>query len=463
MNSFRIFVASSLEMQEELAAPIARALAEAGFSPVRWWTAFPAGEYTLLQLSEIARSVAGGVFVCGADDRTWYRGTPTWTPRSNVLLELGMFVQELGPKACVVVRSPRADLPSDLEGLTFIQGTHDVETVAERIVKHFVAYFQSNSRSRVSRHLDLIPIEVDPSVADLTLQRPLPKGWSQRALYLGPEGANSWLSLVATPGTLESRDIDMKRRQLLNVIRGIQVSTFISMGPGDAEKDYQLVLNLPKGSEDLNYIPVDISEALLERAYSRLFGHCRLSVGILSDFEERLPFIQGRLDHHGRRPFLVGLLGNTLGNLDRYELDFLQQIARWLQRGDCMLLEVTIASERWRVPTNLDLDEETHSDALRRFYAQGIARQTATSPDTLLQHYDERVAFSEGQSDVPDAASVEIFDRQTRARAINIRRYRWGQLLAWLRAELPFDVIQAEHFFRPGKEIGMGAVLLCRR
>src|SRR5690349_13951119 len=103
MAKMTIFIGSASESRD-LASKVARALADSGFSPLRWWEAFPAGSYTLDRLIEIAKSVDGAVFVFTAVDKTWYRNSETIEPRDNVVLEYGLFAAHLGRQRTLMLK-----------------------------------------------------------------------------------------------------------------------------------------------------------------------------------------------------------------------------------------------------------------------------------------------------------------------------------------------------------------------
>ncbi|MBM3236783.1 hypothetical protein FJZ31_10865 [Candidatus Poribacteria bacterium] len=94
--------------------------------------AFPAGDYTLDRLLELARTCHAAVFVFGEDDKVWYRNTECSQPRDNVLLEWGLFASCVGRENALICRVGQTRLPSDLLGLTTItfqgkKGTIDGE------------------------------------------------------------------------------------------------------------------------------------------------------------------------------------------------------------------------------------------------------------------------------------------------------------------------------------------------
>ena len=81
---------------------------------------FPPSTYTLPSLETALRSNDYGVFVFSPDDMIKMRGNEYPVARDNVILELGMFVGQLGFDHCFIIRpdDPDFHLPSDLGGLT---------------------------------------------------------------------------------------------------------------------------------------------------------------------------------------------------------------------------------------------------------------------------------------------------------------------------------------------------------
>jgi prolyl-tRNA editing enzyme YbaK/EbsC (Cys-tRNA(Pro) deacylase) len=121
----KIFVGASSEAEEhdQLVRDV---LEEVGITVIPWQQSFRPGEYGLDSLGRIAREAHGAILIASADDRTWYRGQEQFSPRDNVLFELGYFMQALARRNTVIVQvedskgnTPR--VPTDLAGLTVIQ------------------------------------------------------------------------------------------------------------------------------------------------------------------------------------------------------------------------------------------------------------------------------------------------------------------------------------------------------
>lgn len=453
----RIFIASATEAKP-VAMAVAQALAGDGFQPVRWWETFGPGDIPADRLIEVVNSVVGAVFIARASDKTWYRGKEVGTPRANVILELGMSLQALGRKRAIMVTDDQTTLPSDLAGVTYLPAVDDSSTIAEQVVKHFKQEIAATPPR--STNVDVLPIEVDPQVAEAALRSPVTMGWHQRALYLGTEGARGWLSMSRQPN-YQIGVFSRLRAMLLDMTRGVEANSFVSLGPGDGDLDREIVLNL--SNPTLLYFPVDISEGLLFSAGLALGPFVEVPFGVLSDFEDRIPFISSRLARRVAQPVMFSLLGNTLGNLDKFESTFIRQIQQMMTRGDTLLVHVTIARPPWTY-RSLPIDASQHSTERRRFFAQGLSRQSGVPLEDILTEYESRVKHKDGRSDVkPGTLALDYYDDKSGFIIQHIRWYQWDTLLKWV-ADLPaFDLVREQSFYYPGEERGEGVALFQRQ
>jgi hypothetical protein len=453
----RIFIGSASE-SKVLAKAIAQQLAADGYAPVRWWEEFPPGAVTLDRLLELARSVEGAVFLCTSVDKSWYHDQLHDTPRDNLLFEYGMFVATLGRHKTVAVVDHNTKMPSDCAAITHSLVTPDISSLAERIVAHFDAVFAERIRT---------PFDESLLVTDLTLVEDFlkvlpPKDWHQRSLYTGFGGAQRWLAMGATPDYQTKKEARELNNLFLEAIRDLDVRTFVSLGPGDAESDKEIALHLRKREPSLRYIPVDISYGLVQRAMARLCNYVSVPVAILGDFEDRMAFIDREIRRHGIKPILFGLLGNTLGNVDRFERVFLQELRSLLDNGDSLLLSVSILMPEWRFEEDRRFHHGSYSVENRHFIAHGLAKHTGESASDIFLDFEDRIHFQEGGSDVPDAVAIDIVDSRSGRLITSIRRYRWEILLSWLSAELNFKVrfSKAVDF---NSRLGYGVALLSTR
>jgi hypothetical protein len=457
MAKKRIFIGSAWETRD-VAAQIARKLADSDqFEPLRWWEQFPLGSLTLDQLRAVAQGqVDGAVLLLTRVDKTWYREKSSEAPRDNVVLEFGLFVQALDRDRTIVL-SDGARLPSDIAGITYERLTEDVSTAAERVLNHFIKVFNHG----------LLPLQdvtllADPSVVEHQIRDPLPAGWHLRDCYLGTEGARAWLKVVDDP-TYETTEQDRSLRSLLlRAVEGLDVRTFVSFGPGDANLDTQLAGQLRLREPLLQYIPVDISDGLLLRAVTFMQKKARVPVGILGDFEEGFSFIQQALQRYTIQPLLLALLGNTLGNLDRLESNFLSNVRLMLKKGDYLLLDISLASANWRLDMDSRGQPARYGDGHRRFIANGVAKRHGQTVEAVVRNFSKWIHFSDRtHSDIPNSKGVNIeFRESSRSRRLvyEIRRYDWNSIRAWLE-RFDLQVVFAEE--APIDDaIGDGVILL---
>jgi hypothetical protein len=115
-----IFIGSSKEALEQ-ANQVAAALSETkDVKPLLWTECFKLGDITFLGIEELARRVAGAVFLATPDDDSVIREQWVRTPRANVLFEYGYLSAMLTRRRVVLCRYANAELPSDFAGVTYV-------------------------------------------------------------------------------------------------------------------------------------------------------------------------------------------------------------------------------------------------------------------------------------------------------------------------------------------------------
>jgi predicted nucleotide-binding protein len=463
----RIFVGSSTEAKET-AMLIADGLAGLGFEPVRWWTAFPAGAFTLESLLDTCRKVDAAVFLLTAEDQTWSRGKRSNSPRDNLIFELGMFMGMVGRQRTLVLAEPKAKRPTDIEGWTYLPfNKNDVEGARDKIVLHF----RNNVLFGQDQHDLTIKLHVDPRLASKMTAEQVPLKWGQRALYVGTEGAKAWLGVVNDPGYQDQATRTSMREQILGLCNHAEdVGCFISLGPGDADIDREAAQALRaaahKRQGEFYYIPVDISDGLLCHATSTVSEKAPVPCGLLCDFEDGLDFVGRRIADFTRGRRLVALLGNTFGNLDLYERSLLDGLKlNVLRKGDYLLMDVTIVGPDWKAEQDPRTNTKNYSRTMKQFIANGIARRTQVAPGRIVEEFGERIGWDIGHSDVPKAVALNITDKESRHSVLSIRRYNWEHFLKWFAKQDGFDTVAQDHFFYKDKRnsIGIGAILLQMR
>lgn len=118
----RVFIGSSSE-----SLPVARAVQSElrsykSFSPVIWNQGIiRAGRYTIPELiKELTRSDYA-IFIFSDDDKLYTRRKTVTVPRDNVVFECGLATGMIGISNCFVLKSKKAKIPSDYDGLSVIE------------------------------------------------------------------------------------------------------------------------------------------------------------------------------------------------------------------------------------------------------------------------------------------------------------------------------------------------------
>lgn len=115
-----IFIGSSSEGLDQ-ARRVADVLAEVeGVKPVLWTECFKLGDITFVSIENLARRVAGALFLATPDDDSVIREQRVRIPRANVLFEYGYLTAMLTRSRVALCRYAGAELPSDFAGVTYV-------------------------------------------------------------------------------------------------------------------------------------------------------------------------------------------------------------------------------------------------------------------------------------------------------------------------------------------------------
>jgi Predicted nucleotide-binding protein containing TIR-like domain len=115
-----IFIGSSKEALDH-ARLVATLLADVPeVKPLLWTDAFTLGDITFLRIEDIAKRVAGAVFLASPDDGSVIRDKRVKVPRANVLFEYGYLTALLTRSRVALCRYVGTELPSDFSGLTYV-------------------------------------------------------------------------------------------------------------------------------------------------------------------------------------------------------------------------------------------------------------------------------------------------------------------------------------------------------
>lgn len=268
---------------------------------------------------------------------------------------------------------------------------------------------------------DFRNIIVDPGVVDLQL-RDLQRGshlsrLGQKRMYVWPEGARSYIDLCANIQYEGPQRFGLFRETLQRWNLCDAFESFISFGPGDGITDAAILDHLLVARESFQYLPVDISLALLTHTIAwlpRRIPRIRpfLSVTPLhADFEDQLDGVLQKIASvPAPRPALLGLMGNTLGNLERGETDFLDKVGNWMRDGDRLLFEV--ATRRADVPAVNDVYSriDHYPEPLRKLFATPVSKISDLSLHELTENFAKyfSVRMSTTMSNIPGGYTYTV-------------------------------------------------------
>jgi hypothetical protein len=131
----------------------------------------------------------------------------------------------------------------------------------------------------------------------------------------------------------------------------------------------------------IQYVPVDISDGLLQMAVKILSNYVRVPMGIIGDFEDRMDFINRQLDSYAPTPVLYSLLGATVGNFEN-KFQFFAGMNNIMKPMDRLLIDISLAGKEWVQEKDRRGNTGNLGKKYKRFFAQGMARAEPVSPPT---------------------------------------------------------------------------------
>lgn len=322
---------------------------------------------------------------------------------------------------------------------------------------------------------DFRDIILDPGVVELQL-RDLQLGsgltrLGQKRMYVWPEGARSYIDLCASiqyegPHRFALFSETLQRWELRD-----EFESFISFGPGDGITDAAIIDYLVDARESFHYLPVDISLALLTHTIGRLpqrLPRIRPILNVIpfhADFEDRLDEVLQKITSvRTSAPALLALMGNTLGNLERGETDFLSKVCAWMHDNDRLLFE--IASRRPDVPAAADIYSriQEYPEPLRKLFATPVSKVTELSLHELTEnftHYFE-ARLSTTMSNVPGGYThtVAAVVNGMRLPVASVTRYDNSAIREYL-GRLGMQIVSHETI--PGKWADAAYFLVARK
>lgn len=204
--------------------------------------------------------------------------------------------------------------------------------------------------------------------------------------YLAAESAIAWVKACQDPYyPVMRRSIESFEGRWSSIRSQLapQPYHYVSLGPGDGEKDAVILRDLRRDNSRLCYVPVDSSDEMLRRATNSLTGQLKLSrsraLPIRLDFStvENLTELRSRLDQlFGSEPVLFSLIGNTVANFEN-DVDLLARIASTLLRApDRMVVEVATTPQLNQALAAEASAEYANSRTFREFVTSSLAHYT---------------------------------------------------------------------------------------
>jgi dimethylhistidine N-methyltransferase len=123
-----------------------------------------------------------------------------------------------------------------------------------------------------------------------------------------------------------------------------KVNWLVELGSGISEKTDSLLCEFHKKGKTFNYIPIDVSDIIIDSGKKLLEKYDRLSVtGILSDYERGLSLVS-KVENGAK---LILFLGSSIGNFEPVEIDaFLSMTRQTLGDADFILIGFDLVKDR---------------------------------------------------------------------------------------------------------------------
>jgi hypothetical protein len=157
MRRLQVFIGSSTE-----GLPVAKALRRqlSVVANVRLWNqgVFDLGEVTLNALIKQTNKVDFAIMVLSNDDIVLNRESKSFSPRDNVIFELGLFMGVIGKSRTLILhpKNPLPKLPSDLAGITTAYykdvQNHSWKAAVENAAQKFKQRFRELGKFNPSAH-----------------------------------------------------------------------------------------------------------------------------------------------------------------------------------------------------------------------------------------------------------------------------------------------------------------------
>lgn len=227
----------------------------------------------------------------------------------------------------------------------------------------------------------LTEAEISEEFAEALEARDIP----EKFFYWQPLAVQAWLSLsqgVAYESRLDSWNLLVEDANQITAHLD-SVAAVISLGAGDGAQDVALLKALKEVNLDVDYFPVDASQALLEMACSAGEEEEVDTLGMKADISSPMHLVLTA--DASPNPKLFLLCGNTLGGLD--PLDQAPGLNQIMHDGDRLIVDAEIHDSMAAIASR-------DNPAGRRFALAPLAGLGITKDDGEIrfeQRHDERL------------------------------------------------------------------------
>ncbi|HMQ67803.1 MAG TPA: L-histidine N(alpha)-methyltransferase [Ignavibacteria bacterium] len=125
--------------------------------------------------------------------------------------------------------------------------------------------------------------------------------------------------------------------------RNIDKNMIVELGSGTSVKTELLIRSFLKERNELLYIPLDVSNIIIESSRQLNENYSRLVInGVISFYEEGMEFIVSRFDS----PKIILFLGSSIGNFTHEEsIDLMRMLAKYMNETDRLLIGFDLVKE----------------------------------------------------------------------------------------------------------------------
>lgn len=232
--------------------------------------------------------------------------------------------------------------------------------------------------------------EMSLDFLDCLRKREIPSRFS----YWGKKETSEWLDLCHNKNYNVYLDSIMFQENSVNhIIKNITEGkqkkyNYISLGPGNGEKDGVTLKSILRHGGEIKYFPVDISIDMLNQGIDYIYKDKTLeethTTGFVSDFMT-FESISRRVRESGFKKHITAILGNTIGNFGQIEI--FNNLRRGLTGGDLLLVEVTLRHNYGpKVNKNLTkLIEGYNNDSFKKFVFSPLVKAGFKLSDGVIE------------------------------------------------------------------------------